>query len=136
MKAEKYALEDNEVYYSDNSWITRLYYSFQDKFFLYLILEFIQGGDLMTLLIKRETFTESETQFYISEIILAIESVHSLGYIHRDIKPDNILIDATGHIKLADLGFCAGFQTSSWKNRVYVHSYPSTFQLLTLHSFL
>lgn len=118
MKAEKYALEDNELFYSNGSWVTRLYYSFQDRLFLYLILEFVQGGDLMSQLIKEQVFSESGTRFYIAEIISAIDSIHRLGYIHRDIKPDNILIDATGHIKLADLGFCAGLQTISWKNRV------------------
>ena len=55
-------------------------------------MEFLAGGDLMTLLIKKDIFTEEESRFYIAEIILAIEAVHALNYIHRDLKPDNILM--------------------------------------------
>jgi len=60
----------------------------------------------MGLLMKKDTFTETETIFYIAEISKAIASVHALGYIHRDLKPDNILLDWNGHIKLIDLGLC------------------------------
>ena len=60
----------------------------------------------MVLLIKHDKFTESIAKFYCAELILAIDSVHSLGYIHRDMKPDNILLDINGHIKLTDLGLC------------------------------
>lgn len=64
----------------------------------------------MTMLIKYDTFSEDVTRFYIGEITLAIEAVHKLGFIHRDIKPDNILIDKTGHVKLSDFGLSTGFQ--------------------------
>ena len=69
-------------------------------------MEYLPGGDLMNLLIKKDIFTEQEAQFYIAECVLAIESVHKMSYIHRDIKPDNILIDGTGHMKLSDFGLC------------------------------
>ena len=68
------------------------------------------GGDMMSLLIKLGTFPEHLTLFYIAELICAIESVHKMGFIHRDIKPDNILIGADGHIKLTDFGLCTGFR--------------------------
>jgi protein-serine/threonine kinase len=73
-------------------------------------MEFLPGGDLMTMLIKYDTFSEDVTRFYIGEIALAIEAVHKLGFIHRDIKPDNILIDRSGHVKLSDFGLSTGFQ--------------------------
>ncbi|KZT24479.1 AGC/NDR protein kinase [Neolentinus lepideus HHB14362 ss-1] len=94
---------------SDSPWVVQLYYSFQDPMYLYLIMEFLPGGDLMTMLIKYDTFSEDVTRFYIAECVLAIEAVHKLGFIHRDIKPDNILIDKDGHIKLSDFGLSTGF---------------------------
>ncbi|KAG8819111.1 Serine/threonine-protein kinase [Serendipita sp. 401] len=61
------------------------------------------------MLIKYDTFSEDVTRFYMAECVLAIEAVHNLGFIHRDIKPDNILIDKDGHIKLSDFGLSTGF---------------------------
>ena len=94
---------------SDSPWVVSLYYSFQDSQYLYLIMEFLPGGDLMTMLIRWQIFTEDVTRFYMAECILAIEVIHKLGFIHRDIKPDNILIDIRGHIKLSDFGLSTGF---------------------------
>jgi len=94
---------------SDSPWVVQLFYSFQDTSHLYLIMEFLPGGDLMTMLIKYDTFSEDVTRFYLAECVLAIDAVHNLGFIHRDIKPDNILIDKDGHIKLSDFGLSTGF---------------------------
>ncbi|KAG9286206.1 hypothetical protein G9A89_014192 [Geosiphon pyriformis] len=93
----------------DSPWVVQLFYSFQDTQYLYLIMEFLPGGDLMTMLIKYDTFSEDVTRFYIAECVLAIEAIHKLHFIHRDIKPDNILIDQAGHIKLSDFGLSTGF---------------------------
>jgi len=73
-------------------------------------MDYIPGGDLMGLLIKEQIFSHSLAQFYVAELVLAIESVHAMGFIHRDIKPDNILIDRDGHIRLTDFGLCTGFR--------------------------
>ncbi|KAK0206587.1 kinase-like domain-containing protein [Desarmillaria ectypa] len=94
---------------SNSPWVVQLFYSFQDPSYLYLIMEFLPGGDLMTMLIKYDTFSEDVTRFYMAECVLAIEAVHKLGFIHRDIKPDNILIDKDGHVKLSDFGLSTGF---------------------------
>mmetsp|Transcript_6975 Transcript_6975/g.12760 ORF Transcript_6975/g.12760 Transcript_6975/m.12760 type:complete len:483 (-) Transcript_6975:36-1484(-) len=89
-----------------NPWIVELYYSFQDENYLYLAMEYLPGGDLMNLFIKRETLSEAEARFYGAEMIQAVHSAHQLNYIHRDLKPDNVLLDSRGHIKLSDFGLC------------------------------
>lgn len=191
VRSERNALADSEQAYMDNPWITRLYFSFQDPQYLYLIMEFIPGGrshfhsnvilywlvlswrhhmimslydilisyqqiiikkifltkergyrtrsvmieintgDMMTHLINYDTFSEEHTRFFIAETVLAIHSIHKLNYIHRyvtrifrefsltfhsDIKPDNLLLDKHGHIKLSDFGLCTGLQTTKVAN--------------------
>jgi len=69
-------------------------------------MEYLQGGDLMTLLMEKDILSEEMSRFYIAETILAIESVHNLNYIHRDLKPDNLIISKDGHLKLSDFGLC------------------------------
>ncbi|CAM9183608.1 unnamed protein product, partial [Sphacelaria rigidula] len=91
---------------ADDPWIVKLMYSFQDDVNLYMVMEFLPGGDLMGLLMKYDTFTEQATRVYMAETAMAIARVHELGYIHRDLKPDNILLDWDGHVKLTDLGLC------------------------------
>ncbi|KAM9047441.1 myotonin-protein kinase isoform 1-T1 [Megaptera novaeangliae] len=91
----------------DQRWITQLHFAFQDENYLYLVMEYYVGGDLLTLLSKfGERIPAEMARFYLAEIVMAIDSVHRLGYVHRDIKPDNILLDRCGHIRLADFGSC------------------------------
>lgn len=101
---------------SDSPWVVSLFYSFQDSQYLYLIMEYLPGGDLMTMLIRWQIFTEDITRFYMAECVLALEAIHKLGFIHRDIKPDNILIDRRGHIKLSDFGLSTGFHKTHDSN--------------------
>lgn len=105
VKAERDILAE-----ADNEWVVKLFFSFQDSENLYFVMEYIPGGDMMSLLIKLGTFPEHLTLFYVAELVCAIESVHKMGFIHRDIKPDNILIGSDGHIKLTDFGLCTGFR--------------------------
>jgi len=95
---------EKEIMTASNPWIVKLKYSFQDDYYLYLVMDFLPGGDLMNLLMKKEVLTEDEARFYTAEMILAVDSVHKLNCIHRDLKPDNILIDKNGHIQLSDFG--------------------------------
>jgi serine/threonine protein kinase len=84
-------------------------------------MEYCPGGDLMNLLIEKDVLTEEEAKFYLAELVLSIESIHKLDCIHRDIKPDNILIDATGHIKLSDFGL-AKISEKIFENRLDLNS--------------
>ncbi|GAM23036.1 hypothetical protein SAMD00019534_062110 [Acytostelium subglobosum LB1] len=111
VRSERDILADNNIN-GNNPWIVSLYYSFQDTYYLYLIMEYVPGGDMMTQLIKYDTFTEDATRFYIAETVLALHSIHRMNYIHRDIKPDNLLIDNKGHIKVSDFGLCTGLETN------------------------
>ncbi|XP_012726158.2 citron rho-interacting kinase isoform X7 [Fundulus heteroclitus] len=101
--------EERRILALNNSpWMPQLLYAFQDQDHVYLAMEYLPGGDLMSLLNRYEDqFDESMAQFYLAELIEAIHTVHQLGYVHRDVKPENILIDRTGHIKLADFGSAA-----------------------------
>lgn len=90
----------------DSRCIVKLFYSFQDSEFLYLIMEYLPGGDFMTLLMREDILCENVAQFYMGESILAISSIHQHNYVHRDIKPDNLLLDKNGHVKLSDFGLC------------------------------
>ncbi|CAH1098455.1 unnamed protein product [Psylliodes chrysocephalus] len=99
--------ERDVLVYGDRRWITHLHYAFQDESNLYLVMDYYCGGDLLTLLSKFEDrLPEEMARFYIAEMVLAIDSIHNLRYVHRDIKPDNVLLDANGHIRLADFGSC------------------------------
>ncbi|GKT55450.1 LOW QUALITY PROTEIN: serine threonine-protein kinase [Colletotrichum tofieldiae] len=84
--------------------IVSLISSFQDPTNLYLLMDYMPGGDFLGLLIRENTLTETRTLFYIAEMILCVEEAHKLGCIHRDVKPDNFLIGADGHLKISDFG--------------------------------
>jgi serine/threonine protein kinase len=82
-QVEHVKAERNLLAEVDSAYIVKLYYSFQDDEFLYLIMEYLPGGDMMTLLMRKDTLTEDEAKFYIAETVLAIESIHKHNYIHR-----------------------------------------------------
>lgn len=105
-QVEHVKAERNLLAEVDSNCIVKLYCSFQDDEHLYLIMEYLPGGDMMTLLMRKDTLKEDEARFYVGQTVLAIESIHKHNYIHRDIKPDNLLLDRYGHMKLSDFGLC------------------------------
>ncbi|KAL6578829.1 hypothetical protein OROMI_009045 [Orobanche minor] len=112
-QVEHVKAERNLLAEVDSNCIVKLYCSFQDEEYLYLIMEYLHGGDMMTLLMRKDTLTEDEARFYVGETVLAIESIHKHNYIHRDIKPDNLLLDKNGHMKLSDFGLCKPLDCSN-----------------------
>ena len=90
----------------NNPFLVKLYCCFQDNEHLYFIMEFIQGGELFFHLHRETRFDDEKTSFYIAELILALDFLHKNKVIYRDIKPENILLDVKGHIKLTDFGLC------------------------------
>ncbi|XP_031958335.1 ribosomal protein S6 kinase alpha-2 isoform X1 [Corvus hawaiiensis] len=88
----------------NHPFIVKLHYAFQTEGKLYLILDFLRGGDLFTRLSKEVMFTEEDVKFYLAELALALDHLHGLGIIYRDLKPENILLDEEGHIKITDFG--------------------------------
>ncbi|XP_015581252.2 serine/threonine-protein kinase tricornered isoform X1 [Ricinus communis] len=112
-QVEHVRAERNLLAEVDSNCIVKLYCSFQDEEFLYLIMEYLPGGDMMTLLMRKDTLTEDEARFYVAETVLAIESIHKHNYIHRDIKPDNLLLDRYGHLRLSDFGLCKPLDCST-----------------------
>ncbi|XVE89423.1 hypothetical protein DITRI_Ditri19aG0200400 [Diplodiscus trichospermus] len=113
-QVEHVKAERNLLAEVDSECIVKLYCSFQDDDFLYLVMEYLPGGDMMTLLMRKDILTEDEARFYVGQTVLAIESIHKHNYVHRDIKPDNLLLDRNGHMKLSDFGLCKPLDSSSF----------------------
>ena len=96
---------EQEVYgMISGDYIVKAIFSFIHETFLCIVMEYMIGGDLASLLEEYGLFDEQTTRFYIGEVVLALETLHKSGIIHRDLKPDNILLDSKGHIKLSDFG--------------------------------
>ncbi|XP_060117223.1 ribosomal protein S6 kinase alpha-5 isoform X2 [Heteronotia binoei] len=104
-KTERQVLE----HIRQSPFLVTLHYAFQTDTKLHLILDYINGGELFTHLSQRERFTEDEVRIYIGEIVLALEHLHKLGIIYRDIKLENILLDSDGHVVLTDFGLSKEF---------------------------
>ncbi|CAJ0578817.1 unnamed protein product, partial [Mesorhabditis spiculigera] len=100
-KAERNILEAVK-----SPFICDLHYAFQTNGKLYLILEYLSGGELFMHLEREGIFMEETAAFYLSEIIVALDHLHQQGIIYRDLKPENIMLDGNGHVKLTDFGLC------------------------------
>ncbi|KAM4042036.1 rho-associated protein kinase 2 isoform 3-T3 [Anomaloglossus baeobatrachus] len=91
--------------FANSPWVVQLYCAFQDDKYLYMVMEYMPGGDLVNLMSNYDV-PEKWAKFYTAEVVLALDAIHSMGLIHRDVKPDNMLLDKHGHLKLADFGTC------------------------------
>jgi len=90
----------------NHPFILKLHYAFQTPFTLYMIFDYMPGGDLFYHIKKKGHLSEKCAVFYGSQIILGLEYLHSKNIMYRDLKPENILIDSDGNIKLTDFGIC------------------------------
>ncbi|GFN77047.1 rho-associated protein kinase [Plakobranchus ocellatus] len=101
-----YYWEEREIMANANSeWIVQLHFAFQNAKFLYMVMDYMPGGDLVNLMSNYDV-PEKWAKFYCAEVVMALHAIHSMGFVHRDVKPDNMLLDANGHLKLTDFGTC------------------------------
>ena len=108
--------ERNIMFDARSNFICRLYRTFKDKKYLYLLLEVCLGGELWSLLRERGSFEEHDTKFYTACVIEALSYLHSKGIVYRDLKPENIILNAKGYCKLVDFGFAkkVGLGKKTW----------------------
>ncbi|WBW75551.1 Greatwall kinase Ppk18 [Schizosaccharomyces osmophilus] len=132
VKAEKAILMAQE----ESPFIAKLYYAFQSKDYLYLVMEYMNGGDCASLLKSLYAIPESWVKIYLAEVVLGLEHLHKLGIIHRDIKPENILMSYNGHLKLADFGLSQmGLSTRQFRLQKAKSSLsPPSYQSLTYYT--
>lgn len=91
--------------HSRSEWIVQLHFAFQDSKHLYMVMDYMPGGDIVNLMSNYD-IPEKWAKFYTMEVVLALDVIHKMGFVHRDVKPDNMLLDKYGHLKLADFGTC------------------------------
>jgi len=96
--------ERNVLALADNPFVVKMYYSFQTEKNLYMVMEYLNGGDCFSILREWTYFPEDIAKMYVAECVLALEYLHGHEIVHRDLKPDNMLIDSNGHVKLTDFG--------------------------------
>ncbi|KAK0088070.1 hypothetical protein PV325_013258 [Microctonus aethiopoides] len=94
--------------------VVSMKYFFMDNSYLYMVLPFVNGGELFTLLRRKGKFSEKVSKFYAAQVLLALEYLHYCGLIYRDLKPENILLDCDGYLKITDFGFCKMINGRTW----------------------
>ncbi|KAJ3046684.1 camp-dependent protein kinase catalytic subunit [Rhizophlyctis rosea] len=114
LKQEKQILNEKNILKAvRHPFVVELYHTFQNVNYLFMTLEFVAGGDLFSYLRKCQRFGEEDAKFYVAEVLIALEYLHSQHVVYRDLKPENILLDTTGHTKLADFGFAKVVRTTT-----------------------
>eukprot|EP01102_Stenamoeba_stenopodia_P013350 TRINITY_DN431_c0_g1_i3.p1 TRINITY_DN431_c0_g1~~TRINITY_DN431_c0_g1_i3.p1 ORF type:complete len:357 (+),score=50.17 TRINITY_DN431_c0_g1_i3:182-1252(+) len=106
--------EKNILLSVDHPFVVKLYTTFHDGLNLYLVMEYVIGGEIFTHLRREGRFPNDVTRFYAAEIVLALEYLHSKNIIYRDLKPENILLDSSGHVRITDFGFSKRVEDRTW----------------------
>lgn len=108
--------EKNILFCVECKFVVRLFDYFQDVRCLYFVLEFVNGGEMFTIIQKqkRRRFTEEQTKFFAAEAVLAFDFLHNIDVVFRDLKPENLLIDHRGHIRITDFGFAKRVDDKTW----------------------
>ncbi|KAK5149897.1 hypothetical protein LTR04_006925 [Oleoguttula sp. CCFEE 6159] len=109
------------MWQGESDFVAKLYWTFASKDYLYLVMEYLNGGDCASLIKVLGGLPEDWGKKYLGEVVLGVEHLHSRGIIHRDLKPDNLLIDQKGHLKLTDFGLSRmgliGRQKNAYRNK-------------------
>ncbi|KAJ3256391.1 camp-dependent protein kinase catalytic subunit [Boothiomyces macroporosus] len=114
LKQERQIMNEKNILFElKHPLLVDLYHTFQSPSNLFMVMEFVAGGDLFTLLRRSKMFAEPQAKFYVVEVLAVLEYLHSMKVVYRDLKPENILLDSTGHIKLADFGFAKRLITTT-----------------------
>lgn len=116
LKQVEHTISEKDILSTIDShpFLVQLYKTFQDELYLYMIFEYVIGGEIFSHLRKAGKFPNDVAKFYIAEIVLAIEYLHTLDIVYRDLKPENLLLDKSGHIKITDFGFAKRVADRTW----------------------
>jgi tRNA A-37 threonylcarbamoyl transferase component Bud32 len=115
MKQVEHTLNERKILSSiDFPFIVKLAYAFKDASNLYMVLEYVSGGEMFTHLRKTGRYSEENACFYASQIVLTFEYLHYLQIVYRDLKPENVLYDSSGYVKITDFGFAKVIKDRTW----------------------